>query len=569
MEVAIRPSQVQKHFLTSSISIFLYFSLSVIKRYVTEIPAFERLHGMICFFRLIASSGIILGLCEICEVGFGKKLRLMIECVIGAVGAIFLTGHPHGSFHTVSYFYPNPDGTPGLYLNIGKEGRLYCVAFITEVVLVLIIEAYLMKKLLKMRGKRVRYLRTLILLLIFPILPWVFKRLFGISGAYTDPLTFIADNVIMMVLIIRYSIDMPAPVIKEQAVENSRDGIVITDRNRHFRYANKASRQLFPALNDENDNTVTAYLAEHLRDSTVEKDGRKYEIRTDSEPDENDRIHGYLTIIHDISEQEKRTRAGDLKTAAERERVATEMAPAAGIQQSALPHVFPAFPDRPEFDLYASMTPAKEVGGDFYDFFMIDSDNPAIVIADVSDKGIPAALFMMVSRSLIKTQLLSNADPATALRRLNMLLCEGNEAMMFVTVWPAVLEISTGKGIAVNAGHENPGIRRAGGEFELLKYRHDPAVGIMSGIGYRNREFVLHPGDSLFVYTDGVTEARNTTSELFGEVRLTAALNQSLPAGPEDVIRRMHADPDRFAEGAAQADDITMLCPEYKGIAER
>ena len=249
----------------------------------------------------------------------------------------------------------------------------------------------------------------------------------------------------------------------------------------------------------------------------------------------------------------------------EQERIARELSMARDIQASALPQTFPAFPDRTEFDLFASMTPAREVGGDFYDFFLIDSDHLALVIADVSDKGVPAALFMMASKTLIRNELMAGCDPATALERVNLQLCERNPSKMFVTVWLAVLELSTGKGLACNAGHENPCIRRAGGAFELLKYRHDVFVGGLKRAKYRNRAFELHPGDCVFVYTDGVPEAINAVKAMFRAELLIDTLNRDADASPEELIGRVHETVKMFTGHAPQFDDMTMLCCEYRG----
>ena len=174
---------------------------------------------------------------------------------------------------------------------------------------------------------------------------------------------------------------------------------------------------------------------------------------------------------------------------------------------------------------------------------------------------------MMVSKSLIRNQLMAGCDPASALERANQQLCEGNESRMFVTVWLAVVEISTGRGIACNAGHENPGLRRAGGDFELLKYPHDRFVGPWRKACYHNREFELQAGDCIFVYTDGVPEASNEEGELFGEARLAETLNQCTNEEPETLIRHVHDAVNRFADNAEQFDDITMLCFKYNGTA--
>ena len=250
-------------------------------------------------------------------------------------------------------------------------------------------------------------------------------------------------------------------------------------------------------------------------------------------------------------------------------RLNLELNMATAIQASQLPRLFPAFPNRPEFDVYASMTPAKEVGGDFYDFFLVDNDHIGLVMADVSGKGVPAALFMMVARVLIKAHLQNGESPSEALENVNNQLCEGNEAELFVTVWAAVLEISTGKGVAANAGHEHPAIRRAGGEYALQVYRHSPAVATMEGIPFREHSFQLDPGDSLFVYTDGVAEATDANNELFGNERMLEALNADPDAKPEEVLSNVMRGIDAFVAGAEQFDDITMLCLKYNGPGKR
>ena len=250
---------------------------------------------------------------------------------------------------------------------------------------------------------------------------------------------------------------------------------------------------------------------------------------------------------------------------AEKERISAELDMASKIQASQLPRLFPAFPNRREFSLFASMTPAKEVGGDFYDFFMVGTDHIALVMADVSGKGVPAALLMMVARVLIKSSLQNGKSPAEALESVNKQICESNDAGFFVTIWVAVLEISTGKGVASNAGHEHPVLRRAGGSYELVIYRHSMPVGTMEGIRFEQHEFQLNPGDSIFVYTDGVAEATNGDSELYGTERMLGALNSEPDAQPEQVLTNVMNDITGFVDGAEQFDDITMLCIRYMG----
>lgn len=253
------------------------------------------------------------------------------------------------------------------------------------------------------------------------------------------------------------------------------------------------------------------------------------------------------------------------KVTAEKERIDAELDMASKIQASQLPRLCPPVSDRKEFRLAASMNPAKEVGGDFYDFFMIDEDHIGLVIADVSGKGVPAALLMMVARVLIKNGLQNGMPPAEALENANNLICENNEEDFFVTVWAASLELSTGKGFAVNAGHEHPALRKAGGDYELEIYKHSMPVGTMQGLKFKQHEFQLSPGDSFFVYTDGVAEATNKDNELYGPERMIKALNREPDAEPEQVLKNMMDDINRFVDGAEQFDDITMLFLRYHG----
>ena len=260
----------------------------------------------------------------------------------------------------------------------------------------------------------------------------------------------------------------------------------------------------------------------------------------------------------------------DLKEAtAKEQRIAGELSAATNIQASMLPRNFEEFSAGQAFDLYASMTPAKEVGGDFYDFFLIDGNHLGLVMADVSGKGVPAALFMVIAKTLIKNRAQMGGGPAEILQYVNEQLCEGNDAELFVTVWFAILDLSTGNGLAANAGHEHPAIRRSGGDFELVVYRHSPAVATMEGMRFREHAFELRPGDSLFVYTDGVPEATDAQNELFGSERMLSALNEKPDADPETLLHTVRRHIDAFVGDAPQFDDITMLGLKYKGPEEK
>ncbi|MBR2068071.1 MAG: serine/threonine-protein phosphatase [Solobacterium sp.] len=249
------------------------------------------------------------------------------------------------------------------------------------------------------------------------------------------------------------------------------------------------------------------------------------------------------------------------------ERLATELDLASTIQSSMLPSIFPPFPDRNEFEIFASMDPAKEVGGDFYDFYLIDEDHLALLIADVSGKGIPAAMFMMASKIIINNfSLLGDAKPDVVLAQANKRITSNNPSEMFVTVWFAVLEISTGRVVASNGGHEYPYIyHQATGKFEKLKDRHGLVLGAMDFSKYNAYEFQLEPGDALFVYTDGVPEATNIDNEQFGDERLDASLNQDPTASPDILIKNMQKDIAEFVNDAPQFDDTTMLALRYHG----
>ena len=249
----------------------------------------------------------------------------------------------------------------------------------------------------------------------------------------------------------------------------------------------------------------------------------------------------------------------------ERERVFNELHMASQIQTGVLPHDFPPFPERKEFDIYAMMDPAREVGGDFYDFFMIDDDHLCLVIADVSGKGIPASLFMMNTKVILKTYAMGNNTPAEVLEKTNTEICSNNTMEMFVTVWLGILEISTGKIVAANAGHEYPVIGRAGGGFELLRDKHGFVIGGMEGVKYKDYEIQFEPGDKLFLYTDGVPEATNVEEEMFGTDRLLDALNTDVYAPVEEMLRNVRKAVSEFTPGAEQFDDLTMLGLDYFG----
>ena len=278
-----------------------------------------------------------------------------------------------------------------------------------------------------------------------------------------------------------------------------------------------------------------------------------------------DEIESLSGAMSDMFAGMKKYMSSLVSVTKEKERIGAELNVATSIQASMLPRIFPAFPGRKEFDIFATMDPAKYVGGDFYDFFMLDDNTIGLVMADVSGKGVPAALFMVISKTLIKNRCQVSRSPADVLNYVNDQLCEGNDGDMFVTVWLAILDINTGKGMAANAGHEHPAIRRKGGKYELDVYRHSPAVATMEGMHFREHPFELNPGDSLFVYTDGVPEANNENGEFYGTDRMIECLNADPEATVHELLVEVREDIRKFAGPAEQFDDITMLAFEFWG----
>ncbi len=251
----------------------------------------------------------------------------------------------------------------------------------------------------------------------------------------------------------------------------------------------------------------------------------------------------------------------------EKQRISTELELSANIQSQFLPSKFPPYPERNEFDIYASMNPAKEVAGDFYDFFFTDTNRFVVVIADVSGKGFPAALFMMRSKTAIRAIAEQNYSPASILEKVNLSLCEGNPKKMFVTVWLGIIDLSTGHMMCANAGHEYPMIQRGDADYELYEDTHSPLLGLKKKLTLSEYELKLEPGDTIFVYTDGIPEAVNANEEVYGLERLKSALNKNREASMEGILSTVTEDIEKFTTDTEQFDDITMLGFRYLGPA--
>ena len=294
------------------------------------------------------------------------------------------------------------------------------------------------------------------------------------------------------------------------------------------------------------------------------KDNTKGDLQTKKKS----RIHEIKELSESINKMEDdMIRYIDSLTQAttEQKRIGVELNIAKTIQEGSVPNVFPAFPERNDFDLFATMHPAKEVGGDFYNFLLVDDTHLAVVMADVSGKGVPASLFMMVSNILITERLRSYDSPANALSYVNKRICARNTLNMFVTVWVGIIDLENGNVIACNAGHDNPVVLRKNGRIEVINDVHGVIVGAMDDSEYTDYEFNLEKDDKLFLYTDGVVEATNSKNELFTEHRMLEVLSKHRTKSPSDILKSMKKSIDTFAGDAPQFDDITMLLVEYKG----
>ena len=286
-----------------------------------------------------------------------------------------------------------------------------------------------------------------------------------------------------------------------------------------------------------------------------------------------DEIELLAETFGELSERTKKYIKEIMEITAEKERMGAELSVAAQIQQDMLPQAFPLYPDRKEFEVYATMDPAREVGGDFYDIFFVDPDHLALVMADVSGKGIPAALFMVICKTLLQNRIKMGGSLNEILSDVNMSLCSDNSSSMFVTVWIGIVTLSTGEVVEANAGHENPLLIRRGEEGEAALYRqlkrpHDFILGGLKKADFHTDSFVLQPGDQLFIYTDGLPEATDINGNRFEMERVTESLNRHKDSELKELLTSIRGDVDDFVGEAEQFDDLTMLTFLYKGCED-
>ncbi len=278
-----------------------------------------------------------------------------------------------------------------------------------------------------------------------------------------------------------------------------------------------------------------------------------------------DELENLSLVMGDMEKDLAENEENLMRIREEKERISTELNLATRIQLAMLPGVFPPYPDRREFDIYAMMHPAREVGGDFYDFFLIDDDHLCLIMADVSGKGIPAALFMMISMTILKSCAMLGRSAGEILSKANEAICTNNPEGMFFTAWIGILEISTGRLTTANAGHEYPAFRMPDGRFELIKKKHGCVIGGFEDEIYEEFEFTLEPGSAVFVYTDGVPEAMREDRSMYGMDRMLEALNEDPGADPAKLLKNVERSVGAFVCGAERSDDITMLSIRYFG----
>ena len=322
--------------------------------------------------------------------------------------------------------------------------------------------------------------------------------------------------------------------------------------------ARHMKKKLVKPINDIAE-AAERYVADRKNGVTESDHFSKLDIST------GDEVENLALIMADMERDLTEYEENLTAVTAEKERVGAELSLATRIQADMLPNIFPAFPERPDFDVYASMNPAKEVGGDFYDFFLIDEEHLGLVIADVSGKGVPAALFMMVSKILVQNYAMMGKSPSEVLETVNAQICSNNREEMFVTVWFGVLDLTSGILTAANAGHEYPVLKKPDGDFELIKDRHGFVIGGMDGVKYKEYELKMDPGAKLFLYTDGVAEATNSSEELFGTERMVEALRSAENGTPAEILEAVDKAVEIFVGDAPQFDDLTMLCVHYIG----
>jgi serine phosphatase RsbU (regulator of sigma subunit) len=251
------------------------------------------------------------------------------------------------------------------------------------------------------------------------------------------------------------------------------------------------------------------------------------------------------------------------ETIAAKEKIESELKVAKEIQVSMLPRRFPAFPDRGEFDVFAMMNPAKEVGGDLYDFFAVDENRYCFIVGDVSGKGVPAALYMAITKTLLKSEALKGHDPGTVLGNVHRIIYPDNAELMFITVFCAILDIRTGELQYANAGHNPPLLCRGGGDFEFVSMKPNSVLGAIDPASFENERMTIEPGDTFFMYTDGVNEAMNVAHEQYDYPRLKAALSRMRESDPRGIVEFVRGELEVYERGEEQSDDITMLSFKY------
>ena len=551
-----RSSETQKWFMGSSVGAMLYMISEIFMCHAMTVRIYMYTKELKYVSLMWMNISLLLGLYEVCGISLSQRFRRAVYFFAHFYCIVNLTIGLHKWFYSDVKVVPIDVGA-GLYSHETEKAWMYYALSVYGVVFFSFIILHMLVKIVHQKGRKMEIIRIIIILPAIHLSMQILHILDLFDGSILNHMTYMLQCILIMILMIRYDITVMTPQIKEQAVEYAENGIIILDRGYHFTYANNSAKRLLPWLYDENPDTVTEYIKKELSDSgegymTIGE--QRYGVHIEEERDETGNRRGYLITLNNIT-----------LIAKAKERIDAELELSRKIQADSLPAIFPPFPDRTEFDIYASMTPAKEVGGDFYDFFLIDDDHLGMVMADVSGKGVPAALFMMMSKNLIGNYAMQGDSPARVLELANDVICEHNEEEMFVTVWLGVLEISTGRITAANAGHEFPIIRKANGDFEIFRDKHGFVIGGLPGAKYKDYEFRLEKGGMIFLYTDGVPEATNAAEELFGTDRLLEAMNANMEKDTEAILAAVKNAVNGFVGSAEQFDDLTMLGLKYYG----
>jgi len=500
--------------------------------------------------------------CSWCEVKVPPLFSATIIGIITLLSVLTMTNAYQGWYFQVTAI----QYAGQIPVAVLQYGPLVVLVSIVTLLLMVLVIAIPYRAFKKSTGRNRKVYLYLMIAFVLPI-----------AVSLIHPLSLTADDILPLAYLICDSILTWCVAtnrifnIVEQAhkdmVEEMNEAAIVLDPDGNVLYANPSAKQLFPDIMDGHvlPQALKSFCDAHDRDD-IYYQGKYYKSSVTTLAD-NEGVHGQAALIVDVSHLQELKQLLEVENA----RIEAELSLATQIQANALPRVFPPWPDRHDFDIYATMDPAKEVGGDFYDFFLVDEDHLGAVIADVSGKGVPAALFMMNAKACIKDRMMTGMAPNTAFEGASDQLVEGNDAELFVTAWAILIDLRTGDAVFANAGHNAPYVYRAASKtWEPVKSRANIVLADDVGMKYRLNDFHFDPGDVLFMYTDGLPEAADPDDGRYENSRIEAVL-AAQPDGValDTLLPVMKADVDTFAKGREQFDDITMLALRIKETVRR